>query len=47
MFKMTLKYWVIVEMFPVSNDVIGSSLLAAKSSLYLIGKKNKKKKKKR
>ena len=44
---MILNYWVIVERYLFPNGVIGGSILAVKSSLYLMGKlkKNKKKKK--
>ena len=35
---MTLNYQVIVERYPFSNGVVGSSILVVKSSLYLIGK---------
>ena len=33
---MTINYWVIVERYPFPNEVVGSSIHALKSSLYLI-----------
>ena len=36
--KMTLNYPVIVETYPFSNGVVGGSMLAVKSSLYLTEK---------
>ena len=35
---MTLNYWVIVETYPFSKGVVGSSILAMKPSLYLTEK---------
>jgi hypothetical protein len=36
---MTLNYWMIVERYPFSNGMVGGSIHAAKSSLYLMEKK--------
>ena len=36
---MTLHYWVIVERYSFPNGVVGDSIPAVKSSLYLMGKK--------
>ena len=39
--KMTLNYWVIMERYPFPNGVVGGSIRAVKSSLYLTIKKSK------
>ena len=36
--KMTLNYRVIVERYPFPNELLGSSIIAIKSSLYLTKK---------
>ena len=41
---MTLNYQVIVERYPFPNGVVGGSIPAVKSFLYLTEKKTKKKK---
>ena len=40
--EMTLNYWVIVEKYPFPNEMIGGSIPAVKSSLYLMDQKTKK-----
>ena len=35
---MVLNYWVIVKRYPFPNGVVGGSILALKSSLYLTNK---------
>ena len=34
--EMTLNYWAIVGRYPILNEVVGGSIPAVKSSLYLI-----------
>ena len=36
---MTLKYQMIVDMYPFSNEVVRNSIPAVKSSIYLTDKK--------
>ena len=36
---MILNYWVIVERYPFLNEVVGGSIPAVKSSIYLLEKK--------
>ena len=38
-FEMTLNYWVIVQRYPFPTGLVGGSILALISSLYLMGKK--------